>query len=189
MKILLLSGSKNREGRTVGCLKAIADGAEKAGAETETVVLTELKLSHCRQCEADGWGACRREGYCVVDDDFQEIVDKITESDVVVFATPVYFRDLSESMKSLLDRLRRTTAFREGASTQGKIAVGVCLAGGGGGGSVQASMNLESTLQMCRFDVVDMIPVRRQNYEYKLPVLRLTGEWLATKPASDQVPR
>jgi hypothetical protein len=36
----------------------------------------------------------------------------------------------------------------------------------------------------CGFDVVDMIPVRRQNLEFKLPLLELTGEWLASKPAS-----
>jgi hypothetical protein len=58
------------------------------------------------------------------------------------------------------------------------------MAGGGGGGATQACFNLESTLQMCQFDVVDMIPLRRQNFEVKLPMLEMTGEWLATKPVS-----
>ena len=38
--------------------------------------------------------------------------------------------------------------------------------------------------QTCGFDVVDMIPVRRQNIENKIPMLELTGKWLATKPTS-----
>jgi multimeric flavodoxin WrbA len=183
-KILFISGSKDRNGRTSGAINSILTGAERAGATTESFFLPELNLQHCRQCDANGWGSCRREGYCVVDDDFQMLVDKIHESDVVVFAAPVYFRDLSESMKAFLDRLRRISAFNPDPITKGIPAVGLSMAGGGGGGAISACMNLESTLQMCRFDVIDMIPVRRQNFEIKLPMLELTGEWLATKPDS-----
>ena len=112
------------------------------------------------------------------------LVDKIHGTDVVVFATPVYFRDLSESMKGFLDRLRRISAFNPDPKTKGISAAGVCMAGGGGGGAVSACMSLESILQMCRFDVIDMIPVRRQNFEIKLPMLEATGKWLAAKPTS-----
>lgn len=184
MRILCLSGSKNHEGRTARAIEAIRKGAEKAGAETECIFLTDMKLEHCRQCDADGWGACRREGYCVIKDDFESLVEKIGSSDVVIFATPVYFRDLTESMKAFLDRLRRISAFRPEPATKGVLAAGVSMAGGGGGGATQACLNLESTLQMCQFDVVDMIPLRRQNFEAKLPMLEMTGEWLATRPAS-----
>src|SRR4030042_1636747 len=184
VKILFLSGSRDRHGRTARAIDAIITGAEKAGVKTESFFLPELNLQHCRQCEANGWGSCRSEGYCVVNDDFQMLVDKIHESDVVVFATPVYFRDLSESMKAFLDKLRRISAFNPDPITKGISAVGLSMAGGGGGGAVSACMYLEATLQMCRFDVIDMIPVRRQNFEIKLPILELTGQWLATKPAS-----
>jgi len=189
MKILMLSGSKNHEGRTAGILEVVSRGAENAGAETETLFLCDMNLEYCRQCNPDGWGICRNEGRCVIKDDLQSIVDKIEGSDVVVFATPVYFRDLSEPMKVFLDRLRRMSCFVQSSPTHGKIAAGICLAGGGGGGSVQAALNLESTLQMCRFDVVDSVPVRRQNFEHKLPMFEMTGAWLATKPSSDSVPR
>ena len=37
-------------------------------------------------------------------------------------------------------------------------------------------VSLERILQTCGFDVVDMIPLRRQNYEHILKVLELTGE-------------
>ncbi len=45
-------------------------------------------------------------------------------------------------------------------------------------------VSLERVLQTCGFDVVDMIPVRRQNFEHKLAVLELTGKWLASKPTA-----
>jgi multimeric flavodoxin WrbA len=59
-KILFLSGSKNRNGRTAGAINAIIKGAERAGAKTEIFFLPELNLEHCRQCDDDGWGVCRR---------------------------------------------------------------------------------------------------------------------------------
>ena len=67
-----------------------------------------MTIERCRQCDDDGWGLCRREGRCIIEDDFAGLVDKIARADAVVFSTPVYFSDLSESMKAFLDRLRRT---------------------------------------------------------------------------------
>lgn len=184
MQIFILSGSRNPEGRTALAINALRKGIEKAGSRTECIFLPELSLERCRQCESDGWGVCRREGYCVIEDDFASLVDKIKTSDAIVFANPVYFADLSESMKAFLDRLRRISAFNENPITQGIPVIGLCMAGGGGGGAPSACFNMERTLQMCRFDVVDMIPLRRQNLDAKLPMLELTGEWLTTKPTS-----
>jgi len=184
MKILRISGSRNREGRTAKAINTIARGANRAGAETESYFLTELNLERCRQCESDGWGVCRIEGYCIIEDDFAMLVDKIKSSDVVVFANPVYFSDLTESMRGFLDRFRRISAHQKVKPAQSIPAAGLCIAGGGGGGSPNACVNLERVLQVCGFDIIDMIPLRRQNLEAKLPMLELTGEWLATKPTS-----
>ena len=123
---------------------------------------------------------------------------------VLLFANPVYFGDLAESMRTLLDRLRRTN-HRFGPPPQGmripgqepreipimfqrlgSTTVGLCLAGGGGGGAPSCCAILENILQRYGFDVVDMIPVRRQNIEVKLRILEITGEWLATKPTSGE---
>jgi len=107
MQILILSGSRNPEGRTGQAINAIRRGVANAGGNTESFFLPELSLECCRQCESDGWGVCRQEGRCIIEDDFSSLVDKIKSSDVVVFASPVYFADLSESMRVFLDRFRR----------------------------------------------------------------------------------
>ena len=60
-----------------------------------------------------------------------------------------------------------------------KPAVGICVAGGGGGGAPACAVSLENCLSRCGFDVVDMIPVRRQNLDMKLTILKATGTWLA----------
>ncbi|HEY98074.1 MAG TPA: flavodoxin family protein [Dehalococcoidia bacterium] len=193
MNILILSGSRNREGQTARAIKALCKGIADGGASAETLFLTELTLERCRQCDADGWGLCRREGKCIVEDDFQLLVKKVEDADVVVIANPVYFGDQSESMRAFLDRYRRIThlamitAGREPSSfpsAGGTPVIAICYAGGSGNGTISCCASLEKVLQTSGFDVVDMIPVRRQNLEAKLPIIEMTGRWLATRPTS-----
>jgi len=136
---------------------------------------------------SDGWGLCRKEGHCTIEDDFQSLVKKIKASDVVVFANPVYFGDLTESMRGFLDRLRRIGFLRRDPEVPRSIpAVGLCYAGGSGNGAPNCCASLDRILQICGFDVVDMVPLRRQNLEAKLPALEIMGKWLVTKPTSGQ---
>ena len=73
-------------------------------------------------------------------------------------------------------------AGKEGIS--GKPAVGICVAGGGGGGAPTCAVSLEKVLSRCGLDVVDMIPARRQNLDMKVEILGITGKWLAGYVAS-----
>jgi len=188
MKVMMISGSRNTAGRTAQCANAIAKGLEQAGATSELVFLPTMKIERCRQCEADGWGICRREGRCVINDDFAGLLEKMKATDVVVFANPVYFRDLSDSMRSFLDRVRRLKFMQPDRPMEGKPAMGICLAGGSGNFAPSAGYILDTVLQMCGFDVVEMVNVRRQNLDIKLPMLEATGRWLATKPTSGPMP-
>ena len=191
MKILAISGSRNRQGKTALAIDAIIKGVSAAGGESEVIFLPELKIERCRQCFQDGNGQCTAEGYCVIKDDFSILTDKIRAADLVVWANPVYFGDLSESLKTFLDRFRRTMFVPPGGKPKppellikGKPAIGLCYAGGGGGMAATCTVNLERVLQTCGFDIVDLILARRQNLEIKLPMLELTGRWLVTKPTS-----
>jgi len=185
MKVLMISGSRNPGGQTARAADAVLAGCESAGAEVERVFLPAFRVERCRQCDEDGWGLCRREGRCAIEDDFAALVGKMGEADAFVFATPVYFGDLSESLRAFTDRLRRVTRHADGQrGIGGKPAIGLCVAGGGGGGAPACCASLERVLAIAGLDVVDMIPVRRQNLEAKLPRLRLAGQWLATGPSS-----
>ena len=200
MKTLVISGSRNPEGRTASLIDALCRGITTAGSDSEVIYLPQINIERCRQCNDDGWGICRDETKCIIDDDdFTSVVEKIDDADAVVFANPVYFGDLSESMKAFLDRFRRIrTTIPKGPlptggpppgpfnDDSGAIALGLCYAGGSGNGTTSCCMNLERTLQICGFDVVDMIPVRRQNLEAKIKIMELTGEWLATEPSSSK---
>lgn len=199
MKALIVSGSRNPEGRTAMLINALCRGVESSGGETEVIYLPKMDIELCRQCNSDGWGICRDEDECIIDDDFTSIVEKVDDADVTVFANPVYFGDLSESMKAFLDRLRRVksriprqppdpNAPMPGPFNNdlGPIAMGLCYAGGSGNGTAFCCMNLERTLMFCGFDVVDMLPARRENLENKLIIAEQTGKWLATCPSSSR---
>jgi multimeric flavodoxin WrbA len=181
MKVLAVLGSRNQEGKTAVLTQALLDGLEGKGAATEKAFLTSIKLECCRQCEADGWGICRSEGRCIIDDDFDSVMKKIDEADSVIFSTPVYFGDLSESMKIFTDRLRRCTVQiinKSARNNNFKPVIGICYAGGGGGGAEPCCVNLKKVLTQCGFEVIDMLPARRQNLPIKLKTLRIIGEWL-----------
>ena len=184
MRAIIISGSRNSDGQTGRAADALFQGMTDKGSQGETFFLPEMKIRRCRQCDDRGWGICRTEGRCVIEDDFAALVDKIKAADVVVFASPVYLGDLSESIRTLLDRLRRTCMHEAGKDgINGTLAVGICVAGGGGGGGPSCTVSLERVLRTCGFDVVDLIPVRRQNLDMKLEVLKITGEWLASHEA------
>jgi multimeric flavodoxin WrbA len=185
MKILLISGARNPNGQTSKAAAALLHGASEAGASVEQVLLPTFKIERCRQCEANGWGLCRAEGRCIIEDDLKIIKAKISAADLVVFATPVYYGDLAESLRGFLDRLRRTCTHEAGqAGIKGKPVVGLCVAGGGGGGAPNCCVSIERALTSTGFDVIDLIPARRQNLAMKVQILEVVGRWLASYQAA-----
>jgi len=185
MKALLISGSRNPQGQTARAADAVLEGLVQAGGEVDRLFLPAMRVERCRQCDERGWGTCIKEGHCCIPDDMDTIVNKIKSADVLLFATPVYYGDLSESMRAFTDRLRRCVPrMADKTGIAGKPTVGVCVAGGGGGGAPTCCVSLEKVLRTCELDMVDLIPARRQNLEAKLAQLRLVGEWLFTSPTS-----
>jgi multimeric flavodoxin WrbA len=181
MNALIICGSRNRKGQTAQAVQALADGIAQADGACDTVFLPELTLERCRQCNNDGWGTCRSEGKCAIADDFAKTVDRLSAAGAVAFVTPVYFGDLSESMKAFADRLRRTCRHESAKKkVEGKRCVGVCVAGGGGGGAPNCCVSLERVLGACGFDMVDLVPVRRQNLAAKVELLKRVGASLAS---------
>ena len=70
MHAFIISGSRNTKGQTARCANSIADGLAQCEITSEIVFLPSLNLERCGQCDPDGWGLCRREGRCIIEDDF-----------------------------------------------------------------------------------------------------------------------
>lgn len=179
MKLLVIIGSRNPEGKTALAADAFCRGFGETNC-TEKIFLVGKRIERCRQCDISGWGLCRKEGRCIIEDDFASIVEMMKQANGFVFATPVYFGDMSESIKCFLDRLRRISR-NEQARTRvaEKPVIGICVAGGGGGGAISCCFFMERVLATCGFLIEDMIPCRRQNLELKNTILINTGKWFA----------
>ena len=77
-----------------------SEGARSAGNEVEKISLMEKDIQFCKGCFA-----CQKLGRCVIKDDVNDITAKVLEADVVVWATPIYYYEMSGQMKTLIDRM------------------------------------------------------------------------------------
>ena len=107
-KVLIVASSpRPRSNSTALALKA-AEGVKDARAEAEVVQIGNSNIKPCTACDA-----CRNnpDKKCIIDDDMQPLYGKIKESQGIIFATPVYWFNMSAQMKLFIDR---TYATREG---------------------------------------------------------------------------
>lgn len=98
-KVLIISSSPRKGGNSETLAASFARGAQEAGHQVETVYLREKQVSFCRGCFA-----CLKLGRCVINDDVVDIVARMHDADVLVFATPVYYYCVSSQLKTILDR-------------------------------------------------------------------------------------
>lgn len=101
-KILAFNGSPRPAGNTTHLLNAFIHGVNENGATPEVYHSHQMNIKDCTGCLR-----CNVLKRCsVTGDDWAEVSQKILESDVLVFASPIYFHHLPASLKSILDRFR-----------------------------------------------------------------------------------
>lgn len=101
MKLIAFLGSPRKGGNTDVLAERVLAGAADAGIETASIALRTLKMHACTGCEKC-WSQDRP---CVFDDGMSEVYRAIAESDVLLFATPVYWYGPTTLMKTAIDRL------------------------------------------------------------------------------------
>jgi multimeric flavodoxin WrbA len=184
MTCIAIQSSPNLNGLTASLAQAVLNGVQEKGKSTELVHLNQLDIQPCRACN-NGWGECRTKGTCVLEDDFDALCTKLAAADTVVFATPVYWHDLSESAKRFLDRLRRCETFRGFKTYAGIPVIGITSAGGSGRGAARALYNLEDYLRRLGFEIFDLVSVTRFSKDHKLPMLQEAGRLLDASRSHD----
>lgn len=97
--ILVISTSERLNSNSDILSDEFIKGARDKGHKVDKVSLSNKVISFCRGCLS-----CQKTGNCIIKDEANEIIDKMIEADVIVFATPVYFFEMSGQMKTLLDR-------------------------------------------------------------------------------------
>lgn len=101
MNVTVLMGSPFTDGATARLTEAFIRGAREAGHDVKRYDVCELDIS-----------PCTREYFAKLDagedpdtDDMREILASVLETDVVVFASPLYYYGISAQLKTVMGPL------------------------------------------------------------------------------------
>ena len=98
-KVLIISTSIRSGSNSEVLAHEFEKGAKEAGHDVEFISLKDKNIAFCRGCLA-----CQKTHKCIINDDAIEIADKMCESEVIVWVSPIYYYEMSGQMKTLIDR-------------------------------------------------------------------------------------
>lgn len=98
-KVLVIATSPRKGGNSEGLADAFVKGALEAGCDAQKLCLYDKTINFCKGCLA-----CLQTGRCVMHDGADDVVQQMRTADVLVFATPIYYYEMSGQMKTMLDR-------------------------------------------------------------------------------------
>jgi multimeric flavodoxin WrbA len=135
MKVIGICGSPRPRGNTEYLLREALSVLENEGIEVELVKLGEKSVAPCEACNA-----CKELLNCRIDDDFQEIFEKMEQADGILVGSPVYFGSATPQTMALLDRAGYV-ALKRNRSFERKVGASVAVARRAGANFTFAQMN------------------------------------------------
>ena len=175
MKVLILSFSSNQVnedsyipnkiGLTFSCVEECEKALKKLGNEVKHICINKKNIQKCLACGKRGWGICLEEHKCIKKDNFNEIYNYMSNFDVYIFVTPVYFWEMSESAKTFFDRLKRCDAFNDNSKIKGKRIICIACAGGSGNGTEETLKSFDILNHFLKTKMNGRIPITKFNFE------------------------
>ena len=101
MKIVVLNGSPRKGGNTEIMTQAFAEAARKNQNEVSILDVAPMNIRGCLGCKYC-WA---HKGECVQKDDMGKVFEALVDADMVVFASPIYWFDISAQIKCFIDRM------------------------------------------------------------------------------------
>lgn len=101
MNIVVLSGSPRKGANTDTMVDAFAETAREGGHTIEVIRVADKKIAGCLGCQY----CFAHEGACVRKDDMADVLEALKRADMVVFASPIYWFDITAQEKAAIDRL------------------------------------------------------------------------------------
>ena len=101
MHALIIKSSPKREGNTATLVKHIVRGLKENGVSVEEFNVNELNIEFCKGCDVclESHGP-----ECVIDDGMHQIYEAYMRSDLVIYATPIWWWHMNAQMKMVIDR-------------------------------------------------------------------------------------
>ena len=184
MKVLILGFSNNivnedsfipnKKGLTLSCIEECENDLKDIGCEAEYICMNKKNINKCFACGARGWGKCLNEHKCVQKDDFNTIYEYMNNFDAYIFATPVYFKEMSESAKVFFDRLKRCDAFNDKSKIKGKNIICIACAGGSGAGTDETLNSFDTLNYFLKTNMVGRIPVTKLNFNNQKELIKVS---------------
>ncbi len=130
MKVIGIAGSPRRNANSTFLLEEALRGAREEGADTELILIREKEIKPCEAC----W-SCQKTGRCRIEDDLQEIMEKLEAADGIILASPTHVGNISSICQAFLERTHSAIRMKE---VNGKLVnVGkTSTLGGKVGGSI-----------------------------------------------------
>ncbi len=104
-KLLVLNGSpRGKAGNTAKLVEHFLEGyKQKTEKEVEInhIQLKDKKISSCTGCFSC-WS--ETSGECIHEDDMDDLLEQYIESDLIIWATPLYHHDMTAIMKKFVER-------------------------------------------------------------------------------------
>ena len=99
MKILIITDSPRKNGNSNFLVDNFIKGAQEKGHQIFRFDSAFKKVHPCIACNK-----CGMNGDCIFNDDFNYVRENLVDSDMVVFATPMYYFGISAQIKTVIDR-------------------------------------------------------------------------------------
>ena len=112
MEFYLINSGPRKKYNTTKLLNSVNDGINDELAKynisesnINKIRLYDLDFKGCKSCFHCKKIGGKYYGKCPIKDDLRELLPKIHECDAIVFATPIYFGDITGELRSFLERL------------------------------------------------------------------------------------
>ncbi len=103
MKVIAINSSpRKNKGLTANILRPFLEGMRESNADLDLYYTKDLTINFCRSCY-QCW--TKTPGQCGQRDDMDILLPKFRDSDIWIFASPIYCDGINGSMKTLIDRL------------------------------------------------------------------------------------
>lgn len=101
MKVIAINGSPKAEGNTYHALKIVAEELAKENIDTQIVHIGNKNIRGCLAC---GGCAKNKNERCTIDDQVNEVLQKLKQADGILIGSPVYYAAMAGTLKCFLDR-------------------------------------------------------------------------------------
>lgn len=107
MKITVIHGSPRKHRNSDTMVESFLKGLHGENS-TFHFYTNEMNIRGCQGClKCDQ----HLEHFCATEDDMQQIYRAFIESDIIVFATPMYWGYMTAQMKAVMDRMEAITGY------------------------------------------------------------------------------